>query len=76
MTTPATAAPVARRAPVQARSRQTVNRILDAAAAITDEQGVEAAFDRLVDATPGADLMAIMWSSPGKGPRRGHGRTR
>ena len=38
--------------------------------------GFEAAFDRLVDATPGADLMAIMWSSPGKGPRRGHGRTR
>jgi len=38
--------------------------------------GFEAAFDRLVDATPGADLMAIMWSTPGKGPRRGHGRTR
>lgn len=48
MTTPATAAPVARRAPVQARSRQTVNRILDAAAAITDELGVEAATTRAI----------------------------
>ena len=34
-------APAARRTPVQARSRQTVIRILDAAAAIADEQGVE-----------------------------------
>lgn len=37
-----------RRAPVQARSRQTVTRILDAAAEITDEQGVEAATTRAI----------------------------
>lgn len=43
-----TVAPVQRRAPVQARSRQTVTRILDAAAAITDEQGVDAATTRAI----------------------------
>jgi len=43
-----TVAPVQRRAPVQARSRQTVTRILDAAAAIADEQGVEATTTRAV----------------------------
>lgn len=43
-----TVAPVQRRAPVQARSRQTVTRILDAAAAIADEQGVEAATTRAI----------------------------
>ncbi|MCV7176343.1 TetR/AcrR family transcriptional regulator [Mycolicibacterium sphagni] len=39
---------VPRRAPVQARSRQTVERILDAAAAIADEQGVDAATTRTI----------------------------
>ena len=43
-----TVAPVQRRAPVQARSRQTVTRILDAAAAIADEQGVDAATTRAI----------------------------
>jgi len=43
-----TVAPVQRRAPVQARSRQTVARILDAAAAIADEHGVEAATTRAI----------------------------
>ena len=37
-----------RRAPVQERSRQTVTRILDAAAAIADEQGVDAATTRAI----------------------------
>lgn len=41
-------ASVTRRAPVQERSRQTVTRILDAAAAIADEQGVDAATTRAV----------------------------
>src|SRR5690242_15128832 len=39
---------VPRRAPVQARSRQTVARILDAAAAIADEQGIDAATTRTI----------------------------
>jgi AcrR family transcriptional regulator len=43
-----TTASVPRRAPVQARSRQTVARILDAAAAIADEQGVDAATTRTI----------------------------
>lgn len=43
-----TVAPVQRRAPVQERSRQTVTRILDAAAAIADEQGVDAATTRAI----------------------------
>ena len=43
-----TAASVSRRAPVQERSRQTVTRILDAAAAIADEQGVDAATTRAI----------------------------
>ncbi len=43
-----TTASVARRAPVQERSRQTVNRILAAAAAIADEQGVDAVTTRAV----------------------------
>lgn len=43
-----TVTPVQRRAPVQARSRQTVIRILDAAAAIADEQGVDAATTRAI----------------------------
>lgn len=43
-----TTASAARRAPVQERSRQTVTRILDAAAAIADEQGVEAATTRAI----------------------------
>ena len=37
-----------RRAPVQERSRQTVTRILDAAAAIADEQGVDAVTTRSI----------------------------
>lgn len=41
-------ASVARREPVQERSRQTVTRILDAAAAIADEHGVDAATTRAV----------------------------
>lgn len=43
-----TTASVPRRAPVQERSRQTVTRILDAAAAIADEQGVDAATTRAI----------------------------
>ena len=43
-----TLASVSRREPVQARSRKTVNRILDAAAAIADEQGVDAATTRAI----------------------------
>lgn len=43
-----TTASVTRRAPMQARSRKTVTRILDAAAAIADEQGVEAATTRAI----------------------------
>lgn len=43
-----TVAPVQRRAPVQERSRQTVSRILGAAAAITDEQGIDAATTRAI----------------------------
>ncbi|BBX47862.1 hypothetical protein GCM10009641_10930 [Mycobacterium cookii] len=43
-----TIAPVQRRAPVQERSRRTVTRILDAAAAIADEHGVEAATTRAI----------------------------
>lgn len=43
-----TTASVARRAPVQERSRQTVKSILDAAAAIADEQGIEAATTRAI----------------------------
>ena len=39
---------VPRRAPVQARSRQTVIRILDAAAAIADELGVDATTTRAI----------------------------
>jgi len=41
-------APVQRREPVQARSRRTVTRILDAAAAIADEHGVDAATTRTI----------------------------
>ena len=41
-------ASVTRRAPMQERSRQTVTRILDAAAAIADEQGVDAATTRTI----------------------------
>ena len=37
-----------RREPTQARSRQTVTRILDVAAAIVDEQGVDAATTRTI----------------------------
>ena len=43
-----TTASVPRRAPVQERGRQTVTRILDAAAAIADEQGVDAATTRAI----------------------------
>lgn len=43
-----TTMPIQRRAPVQARSRQTVARILDAAAAIADEQGVDAVTTRAI----------------------------
>ncbi|BBY56989.1 TetR/AcrR family transcriptional regulator [Mycolicibacterium sarraceniae] len=43
-----TTASVPRRAPVQARSRQTVARILDAAAAIADEDGVDAVTTRAI----------------------------
>jgi AcrR family transcriptional regulator len=43
-----TTASVPRRAPVQARSRQTVARILDAAAAIADEEGVDAVTTRSI----------------------------
>ena len=49
-----------RRAPVQERSRQTVTRILDAASAIADEQGVDAVCSRdridIVESTLGLDL--------------------
>ena len=38
--------------------------------------GFAAAFARLVDATPGADLMQITWGGAGRGPRRGPGRGR
>lgn len=48
MTPSTTAVSASRRAPVQERSRQTVTRILDAAAAIADEQGVEAATTRAI----------------------------
>ncbi len=41
-------ASVQRREPVQARSRRTVTRILDAAAAIIDEDGVDAATTRSI----------------------------
>ena len=41
-------AAVQRREPVQARSRRTVTRILDAAAAIIDEDGVDAATTRSI----------------------------
>jgi AcrR family transcriptional regulator len=43
-----TVAPVQRRAPMQARSRKTVTRILKAAAAIADELGVEAVTTRTI----------------------------
>ena len=43
-----TTASMPRRAPVQARSRQTVARILDAAAAIADEEGVDAVTTRSI----------------------------
>lgn len=43
-----TTASVTRRAPMQERSRKTVNRILDAAAAIADEHGVDAATTRAI----------------------------
>jgi AcrR family transcriptional regulator len=43
-----TTAPTQRREPTQARSRQTVTRILDAAAAIIDEHGVDAATTRTI----------------------------
>jgi AcrR family transcriptional regulator len=43
-----TVTPLARRAPMQERSRQTVIRILDAAAAIADEHGVDAASTRAI----------------------------
>lgn len=43
-----TTTPVQRREPVQERSRQTVTRILDAAAAIIDESGAEAVTTRSV----------------------------
>ena len=43
-----TTASVSRRAPVQERSRRTVDRILNAAAAIADEQGVDAATTRAI----------------------------
>ncbi len=43
-----TTANVSRRAPVQERSRQTVVRILDAAAAIADELGVDAVTTRAI----------------------------
>ena len=43
-----TVTPVQRRAPVQARSRETVNRILAAAAAIADEEGVDAVTTRAI----------------------------
>ena len=43
-----TTASVSRRAPVQERGRQTVTRILDAAAAIADEHGVDAVTTRAI----------------------------
>jgi AcrR family transcriptional regulator len=45
---PMTVAGVQRREPVQARSRLTVTRILDAAAAIADEHGVDATTTRAI----------------------------
>ncbi len=38
--------------------------------------GFAAAFTRLVDATPGADLMQITWGGAGRGPKKGPGRGR
>lgn len=38
--------------------------------------GFGPAFTRLVDATPGADLMQITWGGAGRGPRKGPGRGR
>ncbi|MBO0865668.1 MAG: TetR/AcrR family transcriptional regulator, partial [Mycobacterium sp.] len=43
-----TTAPVQRHKPVQARSRRTVTKILDAAAAIINEEGIEAATTRAI----------------------------
>jgi len=47
-----------RREPTQARSRQTVTRILDAAAAIVDEHGVDAATTRTI-----ADRAGVAYAS-------------
>jgi AcrR family transcriptional regulator len=46
--TPMTVTGVQRREPMQERSRRTVTRILDAAAAIADEHGVDAATTRAI----------------------------
>ena len=48
MTVKTAAASATRRAPVQERSRLTVARILDAAAEIADEQGIDAATTRAI----------------------------
>ncbi|HUO38192.1 MAG TPA: helix-turn-helix domain-containing protein, partial [Mycobacterium sp.] len=53
-----TTATVQRREPAQARSRQTVTRILDAAATIVDQEGVDAATTRAI-----ADLADVSYPS-------------
>lgn len=54
-----TTASVGRRAPVQERSRQTVSRILDTAAEIADEVGVEAVTTRAVADRAGVSYPAL-----------------
>jgi AcrR family transcriptional regulator len=54
-----TTATVQRREPVQARSRQTVTRILDAAAAIIDEDGVDAATTRAIAQRAGVSYPSL-----------------
>ena len=55
-----TTASVTRRAPMQARSRATVTRILDAAAAIADEQGVDAATTRAIADRAGVSYPSLL----------------
>ena len=54
-----TVAPVQRREPVQARSRLTVIRILDAAAAIADEEGVDATTTRAIAKRAGVSYPSL-----------------
>jgi AcrR family transcriptional regulator len=54
-----TVAPVQRREPVQARSRLTVVRILNAAAAIADEEGVDATTTRAIAKRAGVSYPSL-----------------